>query len=58
MEKCSEQKVIEYKTKLTNEEVREVLDKHGWTKEQALEYLKAVGGKEQAEDLVNELYPK
>lgn len=43
---------------LTNEEVRKVLNHHNWTKEQSFEYLKSIGGEEEAKSLIDELYPQ
>ena len=43
---------------LTNEEVRKVLNHHNWTKEQSFEYLKGIGGEEEAKSLIDELYPQ
>lgn len=43
---------------LTNEDVRKVLDYHNWNKEQSFEYLKSIGGEEEAKSLIEELYPQ
>ena len=34
------------------------LNHHNWTKEQSFEYLKSIGGEEEAKSLIDELYPQ